>query len=294
MANTEFEQFIQDEVQKDKGVMVPVKAGILERLLVRKMNVKRMHPNPEDEFCFPEIGPNLGIITSYVTQFKRNIEKDLPLMDEPLYLQKVRPSGYMLLNGHHRWAAALRMGLRTVPVSIVNGVFDSDIRVIIEKSDHKKRATIDLDEVIFRGPKDPDVEKLPGLFNIALRKKRLRIGVPALFSYLKKNGYDIWVYSSNYYSIDDVARYFKRYSAGVDAVITGMKKKRSDGGSAHAGIEEMIAAKYETTLHIDNNLLLVTHKGSKEFEEIGISSQPGEWSKEVITALEGAKIDEEK
>lgn len=294
MAKTDIEQFIQDEVLKDKGVMVPVKAGLLERLLVRKLSVKRMHPNPEDEFCFPEIGPNLGIISSYVSQFRENLDKNKPIMEEPLFIQKVRPSGYMLLNGHHRWAAALRLGIKKVPVNIVNGVFESDIRVILEKSEHKKRATIDLDEVIFRGPKDPDVEKLPGILNIGLKKKRLRIGVPALFSYLKKNGYDIWVYSSDYYSIDDVQRYFKRYSAGVDAVITGMNKKRSDGKTAYSGIENLIAAKYETTLHIDNEMLLITHGRSGEFEEARIECEPKDWSREVITKLEDLSADEEK
>ena len=280
MAGTEFEKFIQDEIQRDKGVLVPVKAGRLERLLVRKVACKKMHPNPEDEFCFPDIGPNLGIIQSYVTQFRTNMDKDLPLMDEPLYLQKVKPSGYLLLNGHHRWAAALRLGIKKVPVSIVNGVFESDIRVMLERSTHEKRATLDLDEVIFQNPKDSSPKKSPFI----IQKKRLRKGVPALFSFLKKNGYDIWVYSANYYSIDDVQRYFKRYSANVDGIITGMKKKKSSEASRE--VENMIADKYNTTLHIDNDLLLITHKGSGEFEERQINCAPDEWSKEVITALE--------
>lgn len=294
MAKTDIEQFILDEVQKNKGVMVPVRAGLFERLLVRKLSVKRMHPNPEDEFCFPDIGPNLGIISSYVSQFKENIDRNKPLMDEPLFIQKVRPAGYMLLNGHHRWAAALRLGIRRVPVNIVNGVFESDIRVILEKTEHKKRATIDLDEVIFRSPKDPDVEKLPGIFNLALKKKRLRVGIPALFSYLKKNGYDIWVYCANYYSTDDVQRYFKRYSAGVDVVITGMNRKRSDGKNAYAGLDSLIAAKYETTLHIDNEMLLITHGHSGQFEEVQIECEPKDWSREVITKLEDLAANEKK
>ena len=287
MARTEFEDFIQEEIQKNKGVIVPVKASIIERLLVRKLSCKKMHPNPEDEFCFPDIGPNLGIIQSYVSQFRENIEKNKPLMDEPLYVQKVRPSGYLLLNGHHRWAAAMRLGLKKVPVSIVNGVFESDIRVMLENSTHEKRATLDLDEVIFRDKKDPDVEKKHGSIRLGLQRKHLRIGVPALFAYLKKSGYDVWVYSSNYYSIDDIRRYFKHYSADVDGIITGLKKKKTDGGSSHSKVENMIAGKYSTTLHIDNDMLLITHKGSGEFEEKEINCNPADWSKEVISALEG-------
>ncbi len=284
MARTDLEQFILDEVEKEKGVFVPIKAGLLERLLVRKLSCRKMHPNPEDEFCFPDIGPNLEIISRYVAQFKENRDKNLPLMDEPLIVQKIRPSGYMLLNGHHRWAAALRLGIREVPVSVVNAIFESDIRVMLENSTHTKRATIDLDEVIFRDPKDPDIEKSPGLFNFRLRGKRLRRGTPALISHLKKKGYDVWVYSQKYYSIDDIQRYFKRYSAGVDGVITGAGKMK---------VENLIADKYKMTLHIDNDLLLVTHPKSQEFQEIEIKCDPHDWSREVIAAVDTIKTDEE-
>lgn len=285
MAKTDLEQFIIDEVEKEKGVFVPIRAGLPERLLVRKLSCRKLHPNPEDEFCFPDIGPNLEIISRYVAQFKENLDKNLPLMDEPLIVQKIRPSGYMLLNGHHRWAAALRLGIKKVPVSVVNAIFESDIRVMLENSTHTKRATIDLDEVIFKNPKDPDVEKIPGLFGFGLHKKRLRRGTPALISYLKKKGYDVWVYSHKFYSIDDIQRYFRRYSAGVDGVITGAGKMKA---------EDIIADKYNLTLHIDNDLLLVTHSRSQEFEEIEIKCDPHDWSREVIAAVDTIKTDEEK
>ena len=119
-------------------------------------------PNPEDEFTFPDIGPNMGIISSYVSQFVDNMKRGLPLMDEPLYVQKIRPSGYMLLNGHHRWAAALRLSIKKVPVSIVNGVYEADIKKILESSTHEKRATLDLDEIIFADPAETEVERRRG------------------------------------------------------------------------------------------------------------------------------------
>ena len=36
MAKTEFEQFIADEIEKGKGRYIPVKAGPMERLFVKK------------------------------------------------------------------------------------------------------------------------------------------------------------------------------------------------------------------------------------------------------------------
>ena len=57
MAKTKLQSFIADEVDKVKGICVPVHASRLERALVRKVNCNKLHPNPDDEFCFPEIGP---------------------------------------------------------------------------------------------------------------------------------------------------------------------------------------------------------------------------------------------
>jgi hypothetical protein len=289
---TDLELFIEEEALKVKNTGVPVKASLIERLLVRRASCKRLHPNPEDEFTFPDIGPNMEIISSYVAQFKDNLNKGLPLMDEPLFIQKIRPSGYMLLNGHHRWAAAMRLGIRCVPVSVVNAVFDGDIRVMLEKSTHEKRATLDLDEVVFASPGEEHIEKHNGLFGIGMQKKHLRLGIPALFKHLKVRGYDIWVYSSQFYSTDDLKRYFKHYSVSVDGIITGMKKQTAKSG-ARKSVEEMIANRYSTTLHIDRDLLLITKSRSNDFREIAINCKPQEWSGAVIDALDGAEKDEE-
>ena len=284
---TELEQFIQDEIDKMKGVSIPAHAGFLERLLVMKTNIRNLHPNPEDEFCFPDIGPNFGIISSYVAKFTFNIKRALPLMDEPIFVQKIRPHGYMILNGHHRWAAALRIGVKRVPVRVVNSVFESDIRKMLEESGNDKRATFDLDEVIFRTSADPDIEKTPWILRFGIRNKRLRLGIPALFRFLQNNGYDIWVYSADFYSIDDIRDYFAKYAVTVDGVITGTKKKRKDGGSEYPDVEKLMSGKYKETIHVDNDLVLVTHSRSKDFDEAQIRCEPAAWSREVIAAVEG-------
>lgn len=60
-----FDQFLAAEVAKYKGIAVPRRAGLLERALRRLVKAEKIHPNPDDEFCMPEIGPNYEIITHY-------------------------------------------------------------------------------------------------------------------------------------------------------------------------------------------------------------------------------------
>ena len=286
---TDLEMFIEEEALKQKGTGVPVKASLFERLLVRKYDPKKLRPNPEDEFCFPDIGPNMGIISSYVSQFVDNMKKALPLMDEPLFVQKIRPSGYMLLNGHHRWAAALRLSIKRVPISIVNGVYEADIKKILESSAHEKRATLDLDETVFAMPGEAEVEKRRGIPLYGIQKKHLRLGIPALLNNLRLRGYDIWVYSANYYSVDDLRKYFRHYAVSVDGIITGMKKKVSP--SDRKKMDELFSNKYKKTLHIDTGMVVETEAGGGDFREAQTDAEGALWSAAVIDALDGFESD---
>ena len=72
MAATEFSTFLQAEVSKVKGIAYPVKAGFLRRVFVKTAPCSKLHPNPNDEFCFPDIGPNEEIMAHY-----RELYRDL-------------------------------------------------------------------------------------------------------------------------------------------------------------------------------------------------------------------------
>ena len=80
---TQLEERIAEDICQMKGIMVPVKAGLHERQLVRKAKCSSLHPNPDDEFCMPKIGPNYEIISKYVKTEKtiRSSSKRSPRAD---------------------------------------------------------------------------------------------------------------------------------------------------------------------------------------------------------------------
>ena len=283
---TEFDEFIQNDLEKQKGIFIPVKAGILERFLVKKTAISNLHPNAEDEFTFPTVGPSYKIISEYMDQIRKNQRLDQPIFDEPLIVEKVRPQGYLLLNGHHRWAAALKLTIKSVPIKIVNVAQESDIRKMIERSNHDKRVTLDLEEIVFRNTDDPLTEPIPGL---SKKIQRIRLGIPGLFHYLTKHGYDIWVYSENYYSIDDIKRLFWRYSVNVDGIITGKKKFEKRQSEAAINMRKLIANKYKETIHIDNKMVIHTHRDDPEFIDYKINGPEEKWSANVIDIIETIK-----
>lgn len=280
-------KYVANDIEEQKGVSFPVKAGLLERLFVKKALCSRIHANPEDEFSIKSIGPNLEIIADYEKKIRDRMAIDQPPFEDALIVEKLRSREYLLLNGHHRWAAAMRMGLKRVPIKIINCASESDIRKILENSKHDKRATLDLDEVIIRPSDYEYLEKKAFSFPMSLRvKKRVRLGIPVLLYTLVRHGYDIWVYAADYYSIDDVAKFFKMYSMHVDGIITGISKKKQNKSEKAERMETLISNKYKTTLHIDDGMILETHGKEGDYSEYEINAPEQDWAKAAIAIIE--------
>ena len=75
---------------------------------------------PDDEFADPSIGPCDRIIDEYIDVIREmNYQSDY-IFEEPILVNKMACGEYLILNGHHRWAAALKAGLSKVRASLVN------------------------------------------------------------------------------------------------------------------------------------------------------------------------------
>ena len=286
---TELDDYVSAQIKKYKGVYMPLKAGMLERMFFKKMSCERLHPNPADEFCFPEIGPSYRIIGEYEEKIRRAQQYELDVFEEPIMVEKMSPDGYLILNGHHRWAAALRCGVGKIPVKIVNLTQDTDIEKIIKNSKHDKRLTLDLDEVVF-GNLDESLLMKPLPFPRKLfYKERIRTGIPTILHFLAKQGYDIWLYTASYYSYDYLKHLFRLYGVHADGVITGTKRKVEATAENKAKIDtikNMFRDNYGETLTIDNKGIIRFFTSGREFEQYDLECSPADWSHEVMTVLE--------
>ena len=286
--NTKFDEFIAEEVRAIKGVYVPVKAGLLRRALIRQTRCAKLHPNPDDEFCMPKVGPNYGIISDYMSRFREERAHSRQYCDERLVVEKIRPDGYLILNGHHRWAAALRLGYPRIPIEIVDLTDETDVRAILKRSNHDKRVALDLDEVVFANGDAPMERALP--FPVRkVYKERLRLGIPALFRFLNKKGYDVWVYTAGYYSADYIRRLFRKYHVHISGAVTGLGRKTADAAKVRKEMETLIGNKYPVTIHIDSDMLLRVSGRTKEVDEFAIGGSAAEWSQRVMEII--GKID---
>ncbi len=288
---TMLESFLAEEIQKSKGISYPVKAGFLRRVFIRSLPCSKLHPNPGDEFCDPNIGPNYEIISRYKKDFGiLRKGQDFPLQNssvcEPIIVEKISPEGYMILNGHHRWAAARSVGAKKLRVRIVDLTLESDIRKMLNSSGFDRKVTLDLDEVVFRPETDPFLEK-PLPFPLKrIYRERLRLGIPALFHMLNNRGYDIWVYTAGNISMEYLRHYFRHYRIHVTGIVTGTARKTPDGDNTRETLRKAFDSKYTSTVHISEDAVVRTFRGSKDYDEIRLNGSSETWSKDVMNAFE--------
>lgn len=274
----EYQEKVLDEVSRYAAIWKPVKAGLAERMLVRKAKTEQLHPNPEDEFCDPKVGPNYEIVSQYEAQIQFNKEHMLPALTERLVVGKMSTGGYILMNGHHRWYAALRNGVRTVPIEIVNIRTAAEIISAVDRSGRTMCASFDLDEVLLT-ERAADGLLLPGA-----PKKLLRKNAAAMVTRLQEQGFDVWVYTGGYASAESIERLFTREGAKIDGVVNGMKGKKSN-----PGIRQAFTRKYAVSLHVDNEGILCVDTRSKAYESVPV---PGgdSWANGVVSALDNLSI----
>ena len=91
------------------------KASLWERLTTREADINDLHANPLDEFSNPRIGPSDSAVAKYVEEINTTGG-----LSTPIEVQKLSTGGYEIVNGHHRWLAAQKVGLETVPIQIKN------------------------------------------------------------------------------------------------------------------------------------------------------------------------------
>ena len=280
----EFDKFIADEIAKYKDNYFPIKATLLERALVRKVNYKKLHPNPDDEFCMPSVGPSYRIINEYVQLMtEEKYDRTHSLDGKSITVEKMYPDGYMILNGHHRWAAYMRLGVKRVPINIVNLTKSKDILKMLNDSKYDKRATINLDELGFGNTNSGNYEKSLSFPFSRHYKKQLRKGLPAICNQLSDYGYDIWVYTTNLYSKDYVRRLLKLYHINTNFIVTGYTKFDTTDPREKKQLEELFAKKYDITIHIYGEQLLFVKRS--ENKSLGYPLKEDNWSGDILNLL---------
>jgi hypothetical protein len=113
-------KIIKEDLAKMEGKLTPVKVSILTKNFTHYASPHELHVNPDDEFSMPSVGPSESIISNYSSIARTNAARGEKVYPKPIIVYKLSSDGYMMLNGHHRWAGALIAGVKKVHISIEN------------------------------------------------------------------------------------------------------------------------------------------------------------------------------
>lgn len=278
---SDYTEKVLDDVKKYDGIRKIVKAGLIERYTVKHCSPQKLHPNPEDEFSMESVGPNLGIVGEYTNQIKLLMRHPITdIFEEPIIVEKMEPDGYLLLNGHHRWFAALRMNVEKVHIRIVNVVNAKDIGRMMKNTQNTKLVSFDFDEVLLAAAGMKEAPLTSGLFENKY-KQRLRIGAPEVIRAFKDKGYDTCIYTSEYWDEEEFKDFFSLYGLEIDIIVNGVNDKRNNVSGNAEHIKEMLRDKYKLIAHVDNEAVVYTNHETKDFAIIDLENTE-EWAKSVI------------
>ncbi len=276
--NELYKKYVTDDLKFRKGLSHPVKSGILTRIKTKNIDPRLLHPNPQDEFSMDNIGPNWTIIGDYEKTIRQRISHGMSeIFDEPLIAVRLDKGGYMLLNGHHRWIAAVNQRVRKVPVKVVNITLDEDIYALVSKSKREKCVTIDFDEVLFSDSIQQSASPILFPYNLVY-KKNIRENAALLVQEFQRMGYDVWIYTGSYLSETYIKGLFRMNKCRVDGIVNGINEKKSPNK-----LREIFREKYHTILHVDNEAFTIVNTRNKKYEIVDISTDEHEWASSVIT-----------
>lgn len=288
-ASESYNKYVIEDLRNHKGLYHPVKSPFFMRMKTLKIKLKKLHPNPEDEFSMEKIGPNWEIVNDYERSIRFNLDTGVQIFTEPLMVTKLDKGGYMLLNGHHRWLAALTVQsprsfsgsgykIPNVPVKIVNITGEEDIYKVVNKSSKDKCVTIDLDEVLLTD----STPKFPFSY---IYKINLRENAELLVRELNRMGFDVWVYTGSYMSATYINGLFAVNSCKVDGVVNGINGKKN---ATH--LRDIFRNQYKHIVHVDNNMITCVDTRSKEYDMLDITSDVSGWAAAVIEIVKQLNI----
>ena len=146
----------------------------------------------------------------------------------------------------------------------------------------KMRVSFDLDEVLFVNPANHKIEPPLGFPFNKIYKEKVRLGTGELIPKLQELGFEVWVYTSSFRSVNYIRNLFRHYNVKFDGIINGERHQKEVQGNRSYPMPTKLPNFYHISLHIDDEEIVATYGKSYGFDVFQLDAQDDEWAEKII------------
>ncbi|MCR5543026.1 MAG: HAD family hydrolase [Eubacterium sp.] len=148
------------------------------------------------------------------------------------------------------------------------------------------RVSFDLDEVLFVLPETHKTEPpLHFPFNY-IYKERLRLGTPDVIRALQSQGYEVWVYTSSFRSMNYIKGLFRHYHVKFDGIVNGNRHVKEVQRDNKEQLPQKLPSKYRISLHIDDEAIVCSLGKQYGYNVYQLNAQDDDWKEKVIACAD--------
>lgn len=142
--------------------------------------------------------------------------------------------------------------------------------------------SFDLDGVLFVDPRYFEIE--PPLHHPfdRLYPDRLRKGTVDLIHQLKKQKFEVWVYTSSYRRERYIRWLFRHYHVKFDKIINGTRHEREVQRNKKERLPSKLPSYYRIGLHIDDEETVVKNGREYGFHVLRVSEPDPLWAEKIL------------
>lgn len=112
--------------------------------------------------------------------------------------------------------------------------------------------------------------------------------------FLQSRGYDVWVFTSEYCSVDYIRGLLKKYHVEPDGIITVSGRIEKTTEDKKKRIKDIINKKYLRTLTLYDDMMIVVNNRSGASNQIPLEGKGNEWVLSVEKVVKGLEESDEK
>ncbi len=149
----------------------------------------------------------------------------------------------------------------------------------------KLRISFDLDEVLFVSPETHKTEP-PLIFPLnRIFRERLRLGTVQLIPELRKEGFEVWVYTTSFRSERYIKALFRCYGVVFDGIVNGQRHQKEVQGSRSEAMPTKLPSRYHISLHVDDESIVATYGKTYGFEVFQLFAQDDDWAEKILARV---------